>query len=253
VSESDALLTFATGDPPPDRDIIGRVAADRASILVHERNVLFKLPDLETTTFRPRNFDIRSGFFDNTYQDPSLLPYRSTRRSFILRFPLSKKDPTKEVSEPEQPIVYYIDPTVPQELHPLIAEAASWWNPAFKAAGFENAIQVKELPSGVDPFASGVNVILWVPRETRGFSVGTPINDPRTGQILKSVIRLDAMRIQADRVLFDALTSPYQEHPDLSSRDEALKRRFRLLVAHEMGTHWGSATSTSAVRRGCRR
>jgi hypothetical protein len=250
----DALLTFATNDPAPDRDILGRVAADRSAVLVRERNMFIKLPDLRTTTFRPRIFDIGSGFFDNTYQDPIFLPYKSTRQSFIVRFALSKKDPTKDVSEPEQPIVYYIDPTVPQELHQMIVEAASWWNVAFKAAGFENAIQVKELPSGLDPFAPGVNIILWVPRETRGFSMGAVIDDPRTGQILKSVIRLDAMRIQADRVLFDALTSPYQEHPDFSSRDEALKRRFRLLVAHEMGhtlgirhQYIGSAQGMSSV------
>jgi hypothetical protein len=126
----DTLLTFSTSEAPPDRDILSRVAADRSAILVRERNVLIRLPDLMTTTFRPRIFDARSGFFDNTYQNLSMLPNGSTRQSFIVRFALSKKSPAENVSEPDRPIVFYIEPTVPKDLHPLIAEAASWWNPA---------------------------------------------------------------------------------------------------------------------------
>jgi Met-zincin/Domain of unknown function (DUF5117) len=233
--EVDALLTFSTSDPPPERDILGRVAADRSAVLARERNALVQLPDPRTSSFRPRLFDPRSGFFDATFYDPTKLPNGRTRQSFILRYALSKKSTTEEVSDPERPIVFYIDPSVPQELHPLIAEAASWWNPAFEAAGFKDAVQVKELPPGMDPFDAGVNIILWVPRETRGFSYGGAINDPRTGEILKAIVRLDAMRLQADRLLFDALTTPYGDHPDFTARDAALKQRFLLLVAHEIG------------------
>jgi hypothetical protein len=233
--EIDTLLTFTSGDPPPRRNIVGRVTANRSSILVHERNALIKLPDLGASSYRPRVFDPRSGYFDNTFFDPSLLPDNSPRRSFIRRHALAKKNPTEEVSEPERPIVFFIDPGVPRSVRSLIAEGAAWWNPAFEAAGFKNAIQVKDLPDGTDPFAMGINIVLWVPRETRGFSFGEAIIDPRTGEILKAIVRLDAMRMQADRLLFDALTSPYTDHPDLVARDEALEQRFRLLVAHEIG------------------
>jgi uncharacterized protein DUF4953 len=139
------------------------------------------------------------------------------------------------VSEPISPIIFYIDPTVPADLHPLITEAVSWWNAAFEEAGFRNAIQARDLPVEIDPFDTRVNIILWVPRETRGYSVGGAIQDPRTGQVLKAIVRLDAMRLQTDRLLLDALTAPYVEHPDFAARDEALRQRFRLLVAHEIG------------------
>jgi hypothetical protein len=139
------------------------------------------------------------------------------------------------VSDPEKPIVFYIDPAVPGAVRPLITDAISWWNPAFEAAGFSNALQVKDLPPSVDAFDNGVNVILWVPRESRGFSFGGVISDPRTGQVLKALVRLDAMRLQADGLLFDALAAPYGDHPDLGDREQALRDRFHLLVAHEIG------------------
>jgi hypothetical protein len=233
--EVDTLLTFTSSDSPPDRNIVGRVTANRSSIVVHERNALIQLPDLAGSSYRPREFDPRSGYFDNTFFDPSLLPNSSARRSFILRHALAKKNADEAISESEKPILFYIDPGVPQSLHPLIAEAAAWWNPAFEAAGFRNAVQVRDLPNGTDPFALGVNIILWIPRETRGYSFGSTVADPRTGEILKAIVRLDAMRMQADRLLLDALTSPYTDHPYLDARDEVLRQRFRLLVAHEIG------------------
>jgi hypothetical protein len=120
--EVDSLLNFKSNDTLSD-NIIGRLAADSKSILLHERTALVRLPDLKTSDFKPRYFDPRSGFFDNTYYDPELLPYVPMRRSVILRFSLKKKNPDEKVSEPTSPIIFYIDPTVPADLHPLIVDA----------------------------------------------------------------------------------------------------------------------------------
>jgi hypothetical protein len=133
------------------------------------------------------------------------------------------------------PIVFYIDPSVPTELHSLVKEAVLWWNPAFEGAGFRNALEVREPPSDLNPLSVGVNIITWVPRATHGWSYGNVVADPRTGQILKALVRLDGMRLRADGLLFDALTNPYTDRPDLTARDAALRQRFKLLVAHEVG------------------
>jgi Met-zincin len=136
-------------------------------------------------------------------------------------------------------------------LRPLIGEAVLWWNAAFEEAGFHNTLRVEELPAGIDPFAPGTNLILWIPRSTRGWSWGTAVIDPRTGEILKAIVRLDAMRLRADQLLFDGLTDPYADRPDLAARDEALRQRLRILVAHEightLGLRMGSAQGNSSV------
>jgi Met-zincin/Domain of unknown function (DUF5117) len=233
--EVETVFAFTTTDPPGDKDLLSDVVADRTSLLLREHHSLIRLPDLRTSSYRPRAFDPRAGFFDVTFYDPFQPPDQPIRHGYIVRHPLQKKEPFAPVSEPENPIVYYIDPSVPRSLRPLIGEAVLWWNAAFEEAGFRNALRVEELPARIDPFAPGINLILWIPRSTRGWSWGTTVVDPRTGEILKAIVRLDAMRLRADQLLFDGLSDPYTDHPDLAVRDEALRQRLRLLVAHEIG------------------
>ena len=257
----EAILNFTrsdantTSEEKQEKDLLSDVVADRNAILVREHYSLYKLADIGSSPYKPRIFDPRAGYFDLTFNDLSQPPTESLRRSYIQRHLLIKTDPATTVSETKTPIVFYIDPSVPAELRPLVKEAVSWWNPAFEAAGFRNALRVEDvLPQNIDPLSIGVNVITWVPRMTRGWSYGTTVVDPRTGQILKALVRLDGMRLRADRLLFDALTIPYTDHPDFAERKAALEQRFKLLVAHEVGhtlglrhQYIGSAQGNSSV------
>jgi hypothetical protein len=54
-------------------------------------------------------------------------------------------------------------------------EGASWWNQAFESAGFINAFQVKILPEDADPMDLRFNMINWVHRATRGWSLALPL------------------------------------------------------------------------------
>jgi hypothetical protein len=251
----EAALTFTPKDTAPaDKDLLSDVVANRDALLVREHYSLFKLADANDSLYKPRLFDPRAGYFDRTFYDPAQLPNRSLRRSYIRRQQLIKSDPSTAVNEPRSQIVFYIDPSVPVELRQWVTEAVLWWNPAFAAAGFPNALKVEDLPPDIDPLSIGVNVITWVARSTRGFSWTNSVVDPRTGQILKALICLDAMRLGADRLLFDALTAPYTDHPDLDDREAALRQRFELLVAHEVGhalglrhQYIGSAQGNSSV------
>jgi hypothetical protein len=250
----EAILTFATTDAKPENDLLSNVAANRNAVLVREHHSFYKLANFGDTSYRPRIFDQRAGYFDNTFYDPSRLPTESLRRSYVARHLLTKKDPGAETSEPEHPILFYIDSSVPIELHSAVKEAVFWWNSAFEVAGFQNALQVEKLPKDINPLSVGVNVIIWVPRTTRGWSYGAAVADPRSGQILKAIVRLDGMRLRADRLLFDALTAPYTDKPDFTHREKALLQRFKLLVAHEIGhalglrhQYIGSAQGNSSV------
>ena len=99
---------------------------------------------------------------------------------YIPRHRLAKKDPSLPISEPVEPIVYYLDPGVPEPVKSALLEGGKWWNDAFSAAGYKNAFIVKVLPTNVDPMDIRYNVIQWVHRATRGWSYGSSVIDPRT-------------------------------------------------------------------------
>ena len=62
---------------------------------------------------------------------------------YIKRHRLKKRHPEKEISEAEEPIIYYLDRGVPEPVKSALMDGAAWWNEAFEAAGFKNAFQKK--------------------------------------------------------------------------------------------------------------
>ena len=97
----------------------------------------------------------------------------------IVRHRLEKRD---AAGDPVKPIVYYVDRGAPEPIRSALVEGASWWNKAFEAAGYKNAFRVEVLPEGADPMDVRYNVIQWVHRSTRGWSLGEAVVDPRTGK-----------------------------------------------------------------------
>jgi hypothetical protein len=73
-----------------------------------------------------------------------------------------------------------------------------WWNKVFESAGFRNAFSVRDLPAGADPMDARYNLIYWVHRSAPGPSVGPSLSDPRTGEILRTVVRMDSWRSLID-------------------------------------------------------
>jgi hypothetical protein len=157
-------------------------------------------------------------------------------RRYIARHRLEKKDPSAPVSEAMEPIVYYLDPGVPEPVRSALMEGASWWNEAFESAGYRNAFRVEMLPEGADPLDVRYNVINWVHRATRGWSYGSGVIDPRTGEIIKGHVLLGSLRVRQDYLLAEGLLSPYTEPGVVPSemREMALAR-IRQLSAHEVG------------------
>ena len=111
-------------------------------------------------------------------------------KRFIARHRLEKKSPSAPNSEAKEPIIYYLDRGAPEPVKSALLEGARWWNEAFEAAGFIDAFQVKVLPEGADPLDVRYNVIQWVHRSTRGWSYGSSVRDPRTGEIIKGHVSL---------------------------------------------------------------
>jgi hypothetical protein len=229
-TEFEATLTFA-GEPTGDW--IRSVTPTAKAVTVREHHSFVELPDDQ---YQPRAFDPRAGYFLMSYADYAAPIQDSLVKRFIIRHRLRKKDPTAPLSEPVQPIVYYVDRGAPEPIRSALIEGASWWNKAFVAAGYKNAFQVKELPEGVDPMDLRYNVIEWVHRSTRGWSYGTSIIDPRTGEIIKGHVSLGSLRVRQDFLIAQGLVEAYANGatPDPRLLELSLAR-LRQLAAHEVG------------------
>ncbi|MGB2714082.1 MAG: zinc-dependent metalloprotease [Vicinamibacterales bacterium] len=221
------------GPATPFFEGVADVAAtgEAASIRVHHSIV--ELPD---SAYKPRRFDPRAGYFGITFEDfAAPLGVPMTTR-YIARHRLEKKDPAAAVSDPVKPVTYYVDPGAPEPIRTALVEGARWWNQAFEAAGYRNAFQVQMLPDGVSPLDIRYNVINWVHRSTRGWSTGGSVTDPRTGEIIKSVVTLGSLRDRQDYLIAEGLLQPYktgdENPPEL--REWAIAR-IRQLAAHEVG------------------
>ena len=62
---------------------------------------------------------------------------------YVNRWRLEKKDPAAALSEPKQPIVFWLDRNVPEKYRPPIRDGILEWNKAFERIGFKDAIRVE--------------------------------------------------------------------------------------------------------------
>jgi hypothetical protein len=240
-SELEAIVTFA-GEAAGDH--IRSVTPSPEAVTVRIHHSFIQLPD---DRYEPRAFDPRCGFFGIQYMDYAQPIDQPIAQRFIQRHRLEKKDPGSSLSDPVEPIVYYIDPGAPEPVKSALVEGAMWWNEAFEAAGYRNAFQVKELPAGADPMDVRYNMIQWVHRSTRGWSYGHTIHDPRTGEIIKGHVSLGSLRVRQDFLIFQGLIEAYEkgEKPDPRLEQLALAR-LRQLSAHEVGHTIGLAHNFAA-------
>ncbi len=155
----------------------------------------YSLSALPQGDFHPRAADDRIGFFQTIYQDYSDLATETPYVRYINHWNLEKQDPAAALSEPKEPIVFWLENTTPVEYRDALREGVLAWNKAFEAAGFKNAIVVKEMPDTADwdPADVRFNVIRWCiwPAQTYG-AVGPSRVNPYTGQIYDADIMVVA-------------------------------------------------------------
>lgn len=209
------------------------VVPSSEAFTVREHHSFVELPD---DGYQPRPFDPRAGVNSISFYDYATPIDQPLEKRYITRHRLEKKDPSAAVSEPVEPIVYYLDPGTPEPIRSALMEGTAWWNQAFEAAGFRNAFRVELLPADADPMDVRYNVIQWVHRSTRGWSYGMSIVDPRTGEIIKGKVTLGSLRVRQDFLIAQGLVADYQAGKPVSAEMLQLSlARLRQLAAHEVG------------------
>lgn len=240
-TELEAVLTFKGSKPGK---YIRQVSADPYALTVHMHHSLIELPD---DGYTPRAFHPQSGYWSIEHKDYAAPLSDSMLVRYIPRHRLAKKDPSLPISEPVKPITYYLDPGVPEPVKTALLDGGQWWNDAFAAAGYKGAFIVKVLPDNADPMDIRYNVIQWVHRATRGWSYGSSVIDPRTGEILKGHVTLGSLRVRQDILIAEALAAPYLNGNEVTKTLQAMALdRIRQLSAHEIGHTLGIAHNFSA-------
>lgn len=233
-TEIHAVLTFGVDNPGP---ALRRAAPDAASPTFEVHHSLVQLP--EVTGFRPRRADARSGLGATSFQDFAQGFDGTYRDAYANRWRLVPKDPAAyqrgELTEPVKPIVYYLDPGIPEPYRKAFLEGGNWWNKVFEGAGWKNGFMVKELPAGADPMDARYNLIYWVHRAGPGPSVGPSFSDPRTGEIVRTVVRMDSWRSNVDYNIYAGLLPAAGANGHNVAPEEFAMMRRRQHVAHEIG------------------
>ncbi|SEA91090.1 protein of unknown function [Alkalimonas amylolytica] len=164
--------------------------ADPRFITISLQHSFIEMPDND---YQPRRDDPRVGYFTQQF-DQMTNPEWTPWGDVINRWNLVKKDPQAQLSEPVQPIVWWIENTTPHQWRNAIRQGVEDWNIAFEAAGFKNAIVVKEQPDDAEWDAGDVNynVLRWTssPRPPFG-GYGPSLANPKTGEIISSNIMLE--------------------------------------------------------------
>ena len=149
----------------------------------------------ENSSYKPRVADDRVGYFLTGYRDLGLYGTETNATRYINRWNLEKRDPKLALSPPKEPIIFYVENTVPVRYRRYVKEGILQWNEAFKKIGIDSAIEVyqQDEVTGAhmekDPEDVRYNFVRWLNNDV-ATAIGPSRAHPLTGQILDADIVL---------------------------------------------------------------
>jgi hypothetical protein len=231
-NNTDVIVDLAYDNPVPFNQG-GKDITDARYIRIKLQHSFIEMPNND---YRPRRDDPRIGYFTQEVDDLTANTY-TPFKDVINRWYLKKKDPAAALSEPVEPIVYWVENTTPTEYRQAVVDAGLKWNEAFEKAGFKNAVQMKIMPDDADwdPADIRYNVIRWVssPNPPYG-AIGPSFVNPRTGQILGADITIEWKPVAlwpGDAVYTDRTVS-------ITDQPEYAEESFEKMLPANVHNHW---------------
>ena len=198
--------------PPPS------ATPDPRSMFVSFYYSFMPLPEPMQT----RLADERVGFFTLARTDYTTDAKIKSKTHYLTRWRLEKKDPSAAVSEPKEPIVYWLDKNIPEQYRATVTAGVLEWSKAFEKAGFKNALVVKQqqVTDDFNNMDARHASIRWFTGADVGFAIGPRRTDPRTGEILDADIGMsDGFTRTVRRTMVEILARP--RGPDGEMCEEA--------------------------------
>jgi hypothetical protein len=220
-------VTFAYENQAPNPRAF-RVSAvtDPRYLSVTARHIFIKMPD---DRFEPRVNDHRIGYFVNRSTD--LTSYENFANfALINKWRLIKKNPDAEMSEPEEPIVFWVENSTPKEIVPAVVAGIENWNIAFEEAGFINAVVAKIQPEDADWDAADYdyNVVRWSSEPDGGLlGIGPSVSNPLTGEIISADV--------VNKLLAVKIGYNYRKLYGFTEDNDPLMQYITNLTLHEVG------------------
>lgn len=203
-----------------------------------------------------RHIDPRLGHFMESYSNLGDDLKANPRVHMVARWRLEKKDPAAALSEPVQPIVYWMDKNIPEKYRAAVKAGIEEWNKAFEKIGFKDAVQARQQPDDADwdNMDSTHASIRWFTGSDVGFAIGPSNRDPRTGEILDADIGMsDVFGRGSRRLAADDVPS----HAGHDHGNAWAGERSRMAVADQLCTYmadqaaeFGFALDLLALRDG---
>ncbi|MCE4553012.1 zinc-dependent metalloprotease [Roseateles cellulosilyticus] len=197
---------------------------------------------LPETPLAARAADLRLGHFTESYSNLGADVRANPRVHMVARWRLEKKDPAAALSEPVQPITYWMDKDIPAKYRESVKAGILEWNKAFEKIGFKDAIVVKQQPDDADwdNMDATHASIRWFTGADVGFAIGPSNRDPRSGEILDADIGMsDVFGRGARRLATDDVPPGQQSFSSwMGDRSHQLAEdqcRYMADQAHELG------------------
>ncbi|MEF8797191.1 MAG: zinc-dependent metalloprotease [Salinivenus sp.] len=205
-TEIDVSLTYQGSSAPL---IGGEAVPDYRAVPVGVRYSLFELPE---TKMQRRRADDRVGYFVDAMKNFSRDRARDPYVRYVQRWRLAPSDTAAyrrgELVEPAEPIVYYVDRTVPERYREYVRRGIEAWNEAYRAAGYKSAVEARMAPD--DPTWSAEDIrystVRWTAAHQMGYAIGPSQTDPRTGEILNADVLISSSFVRGWQNTYDQIT-----------------------------------------------